>query len=150
MSFLTSRTLATGVTGSDLIHIVIPSDTSQNPAGSSYKATVDQVKDYISIYINSATTFLSTSAITTSAETIVSGVSYYGVSYSGNVDITLFNPTSLDGINIHFKDEGGNAGSYRIRLIGGGALIDNNLYVDMNINYMSLYLVARNNNWWII
>ena len=150
MSFLTSRTLATGVTGSDLIHIVIPSDTSQNPAGSSYKATVDQVKDYISIYINSATTFLSTSAITTSAETIVSGVSYYGVSYSGNVDITLFNPTSLDGINIHFKDEGGYAGSYRIRLIGVGALIDNNLYVDMNINYMSLYLVARNNNWWII
>jgi hypothetical protein len=150
MAFLTSRTLSTGITGSDLIHIVNPFDNTQNPAGSSYKASIDQVKDYISIYITSASTFLTTSAITTSAETIVSGVSYYGVSYIGNVDITLFDPTSLDGINIRIKDEGGTSGTYRIRLIASVGLIDGNPYVDMNINYMSLTLVARNNNWWII
>jgi hypothetical protein len=43
MAFLTDRTLATGVTLNDLIHIVITGDTSQNPAGSSYKATIGQV-----------------------------------------------------------------------------------------------------------
>jgi len=47
MAFLTDRTLATGVTLQDLIHIVIPTDVSQNPAGSSYKATIQQVSDAI-------------------------------------------------------------------------------------------------------
>lgn len=44
MAFLTSRTLASGVTGEDLIHIVITGDTSQgNSAGSSYKAKINQL-----------------------------------------------------------------------------------------------------------
>ena len=43
MAFLTDQILATGVTLDDLIHIVITGDTSQNPAGSSYKATIGQV-----------------------------------------------------------------------------------------------------------
>jgi len=48
MAFLTDRTLATGVTLQDLIHIVITGDTSQgNFAGSSYKATIQQVSDAI-------------------------------------------------------------------------------------------------------
>jgi len=47
MAFLTDRTLTTGVTVNDLIHIVITGDTSQNPAGSSYKATMGQVLDLI-------------------------------------------------------------------------------------------------------
>jgi len=47
MAFLTDRTLATGVTPNDLIHIVITGDTSQNPAGSSFKATMGQVLDLI-------------------------------------------------------------------------------------------------------
>ena len=40
---LTERTLATGVTIDDLIHIVIPSDVSQDPDGSSYKAKISQL-----------------------------------------------------------------------------------------------------------
>ena len=47
MAFLTDRTLAPNVTTNDLIHIVITGDTSQNPAGSSYKATMGQVIDLI-------------------------------------------------------------------------------------------------------
>jgi hypothetical protein len=47
MATLTSRTLATGVTTSDLIHIVITGDTSQSPDGSSYKATLGQVASLI-------------------------------------------------------------------------------------------------------
>lgn len=44
---LTDRTLATGVTLTDFIHIVITGDTSQNVAGSSYKATIQQIADTI-------------------------------------------------------------------------------------------------------
>jgi hypothetical protein len=43
MAILTDRVLATGATLQDLIHIVITGDTSQNPAGSSYKATIGQL-----------------------------------------------------------------------------------------------------------
>ncbi len=45
---LTDRVLASGVSLTDLIHIVITGDTSQNPAGSSYKATIAQVGAAIS------------------------------------------------------------------------------------------------------
>jgi hypothetical protein len=47
---LTERTLATGVTKDDLIHIVITGDTSQDPDGSSYKAKISQVFDSITGY----------------------------------------------------------------------------------------------------
>ena len=47
-------------------------------------------------------------------------------------------------------DEGGNSGTYRIRLLSSLNLIDGNSYVDMNTNFMSLTIIARNNNWWII
>lgn len=43
MSLLTDQTFATGVTLNDLIHVVITGDTSQNPAGSSFKASIQQV-----------------------------------------------------------------------------------------------------------
>ena len=43
MATLTSRTLATGATLNDLIHIVITGDTSQSPSGSSYKASLSQL-----------------------------------------------------------------------------------------------------------
>jgi hypothetical protein len=51
MAFLTDRTLATGTTLQDLVHIVITGDTSQgNSAGSSYKATIKQLFDSITGY----------------------------------------------------------------------------------------------------
>jgi len=48
MALLTDQIQATGVSLTDLIHIVITGDTSQNPAGSSYKATIQQVARVIS------------------------------------------------------------------------------------------------------
>jgi len=45
---LTDRTLITGVTLDDLIHIVDVEVTTENPAGSSFKATVNQLKSAIS------------------------------------------------------------------------------------------------------
>ena len=40
---LTDKTLASSVSVNDIVHIVKTGDTSQNPAGSSYKATISQV-----------------------------------------------------------------------------------------------------------
>ena len=55
MAFLTDRTLASGVTLNDLIHVVITGDTSQNPAGSSFKATIEQVKDALTPFFSGGT-----------------------------------------------------------------------------------------------
>jgi hypothetical protein len=232
MAFLTDRTLATGVTSNDLIHIVITGDTSQNPAGSSYKATMGQVLDLINpttitggtynpatgtitfyddtggtfdvtglltgytntevtgftydnsntftifendgsthsasinvvtgltingnlnvtgtIFSTGSTQFISTTGITISAVTLSTGTTYNGINYAGNVNLTIPSPSGFTGLKIIVKDESGNAGTYRIRLTPSVGTIDGNSYVDMNINYMSLTLVARNNNWWII
>ena len=232
MAFLTDRVLATGVTANDLIHIVITGDTSQNPAGSSYKATMGQVLDLINpttitggtynsatgtitffddnggsfnvtglvtgytntavtaftynnsnsftifendgstysasinvvtgltingdlnvtgtIFSTGSTQFISTTGITISAVTLSTGTTYNGINYAGNVDLTIPSPSGFTGLKIIVKDESGNAGTYRIRLTPSVGTIDGNSYVDMNINYMSLTLVARNNNWWII
>lgn len=177
MSLLTDQTFATGVTLNDLIHVVITGDTSQNPAGSSFKATIQQVFDsYTDIFVTGGTynnttgkaTFTNTtggtfdvtgfytgetyttSGITTSSSTLDINYTYYGVNYSGDVDLTLPDATGLDGNFLIIKDEGGNSGTYRIRLLSSLNLIDGNSYVDMNTNFMSLTIIARNNNWWII
>ena len=81
MGFLTDRTLATGVTLQDLIHIVITGDVSQgNPAGSSYKATIQQVSDVI---------------LSGSTDYYVTGGTYSGTTLvldrqNGNITITGF------------------------------------------------------------
>lgn len=213
MSLLTDQTFATGVTLNDLIHVVITGDTSQNPAGSSFKATIQQVFDsYTDIFVTGGTynnitgkatftnttggtfdvtgfytggidifvtggtynnttgtaTFTNTtggtfdvtgfytgetyttSGITTSSSTLDINYTYYGVNYSGDVDLTLPDATGLDGNFLIIKDEGGNSGTYRIRLLSSLNLIDGNSFVDMNTNFMSLTIIARNNNWWII
>ena len=240
MSLLTDQTFATGVTLNDLIHVVITGDTSQNPAGSSFKASIQQVFDsYTDIFVTGGTynnitgkaTFTNTTGgtfdvigfttgntlqqvlvngntsngndiimsegdniifkyagysnnintnpltsnrvilfpdnsgtvallsdiqtyttlgITTSSSTLDINYTYYGVNYSGDVDLTLPDATGLDGNFLIIKDEGGNSGTYRIRLLSSLNLIDGNSYVDMNTNFMSLTIIARNNNWWII
>jgi hypothetical protein len=93
---------------------------------------------------------LVTTGITATTQTLSTGYTYYGIIHSSNVDLTLPNPTGIDGFNLNIKDESGNSGIYRIRITTPVGTIDGGSYVDMNINYMSLQFVARNNNWWII
>jgi hypothetical protein len=102
------------------------------------------------IFSTGSTQFISTTGITISAVTLSTGTTYNGINYAGNVDLTIPSPSGFTGLKIIVKDESGNAGTYRIRLTPSVGTIDGNPYVDMNINYMSLTLVARNNNWWII
>jgi hypothetical protein len=104
----------------------------------------------VSGIFSGVTQLLSTTGVTTSAFTITTGTTYWGINYNGNVNVSIPTPTGYDGLKLIIKDEGGYSGTYRIRLTPSVGTIDGNSYVDMNINYMSLTLVARNNNWWII
>lgn len=89
MALLTDQSLASGVTLNDLIHIVIPTDTSQNPAGSSFKATIKQVADSITgSTVNLLGKYLPLSGGT------VTGNTYFGIT-SG---ITLDQVNSRIGI----------------------------------------------------
>jgi hypothetical protein len=100
--------------------------------------------------LNTVINTYTTTGITVSSQTLTTSISYYGISYSGNVNLTLPSPVNNDGISIIIKDEGGYSGTYRIRLIPPTGTIDGGSYADMNTNYISLTLIARNNNWWII
>lgn len=91
-----------------------------------------------------------TSGISTNDLVLDININYYGVTHAGIIDLYLPDPTGYDGYNMNIKDESGNSSIYRIRLIPLAGLIDNTNYVDMNTDYMSLHVVARNNNWWII
>ncbi len=148
--YLTDRTFinSSAITTSTLIHVVDTSDISQNPAGSSYKADLQQVSDFLQTIPR--TFYYKTTTVTASTETLTSNYNYYGVTFSGNCDVTLPDPTTIEGFTIVVKDEKGNAGSYRIRVDSLVGNIDSNTYVDMNINNISLTFLARNNNWWII
>jgi len=55
-----------------------------------------------------------------------------------------------EGYYLIIKDEAGICGTYRIRLTPSSGTIDNNNYVDMNINYMSLTCMVRGGNWYLI
>lgn len=104
--------------------------------------------DAVSIISASTLTFLITA--TTYNLTFSANTTYYGVNVNSNVDLTLPNPTSYDGFVIIVKDEGGYAKKHRIRITPSVGTVDGNNYVDMNLNYMSLQMIVRNNNWWII
>ena len=86
----------------------------------------------------------------TSSHTITWDKTYWGISGSTNVNLSLPTTSNKDGYYIIIKDESGLAGTYRIRLTPSVGLIDGNNYVDMNINYMSLTCMVRNGNWYLI
>ena len=91
MALLTDRVLATGVTLSDYIHVVIPSDISQNPAGSSYKATVSQLLNnvldtYVTGYTYSSNTFTISQSNNSSFTSTIDVVT--GWTVNGNLTVT--------------------------------------------------------------
>lgn len=129
--------------------------THISPAGSIYfdvigKLTYQNLDGVIDWVVFSTTP--PTNLITSSADTlnILSNNAYYGVNFNGKVDLVVPDATGFDGYMLVVKDESGKCSKNRIRLTPSGGTIDNYNYVDMKINYMSLTLIARNNNWWII
>ena len=101
MAFLTDRSLSTGVTLNDLIHIVIPSDISQgNPAGSSYKATVGQVGSiFSSLFVNQSGDTMTGPLVVPS----VSATTYYNLPQDVYVTGMTFNESNY-GLTIYRND----------------------------------------------
>jgi hypothetical protein len=134
----------------------VPSHIS--PAGSLYFDFIgkseylnkDGIVDWVKFADSSILTV--TTTITTTAETLnfSAYTTYYGVDVDADVNLTLPNATNYNGYVIIVKDEGGHAKKHRIRLTPSSGTIEGTTYVDMNLNYMSLQMIARNNNWWII
>lgn len=92
----------------------------------------------------------STSAITTN-QTLTWSNNYYGISGATSVTLTLPSTSGKDGYFIIIKDESGNCSTNTITInASGGSLIDGETSVVMNINYISLTLMVRNGNWYII
>ena len=102
-----------------------------------------------STYQNLPMGYYDTTGITTS-QSITWNKTYWGVSGSSNVDLILPTTTSKDGYSLIIKDERGTSGTYRIRVTPTSGLIDGSTYIDMNINYMSLTIMVRNGNWYLI
>ncbi len=90
-----------------------------------------------------------TTGITTS-QTITWDKTYWGISGNSNVDLILPSVVGKEGYYLIIKDEAGICGTYRIRITPLSGTIDNNNYVDMNINYMSLTCMIRGGNWYLI
>jgi hypothetical protein len=86
----------------------------------------------------------------TTGQTLTWDKTYWGISGSSNVNLTLPITTNKDGYYLIVKDEAGICGTYRIRITPDSGLIDGNNYIDMNINYMSLTLMVRGGNWYLI
>jgi hypothetical protein len=95
-----------------------------------------------------------TSAINSSSQSISLtsqyGPEYFGVSFSSTTYIYL--PTNVVvGKTITVKDESGRASVHPIYIVAySGETIDNHSDVQVAINYGSLTMIRRNNNWWII
>ena len=85
MAFLTSRNFITNVNLNNLFHIVDPSDPSQgNPAGSSYKVSIEQIRNfYNQYYVN------------------VTGDTMTGDLILPNLTATTINVTNLTGDTIN-------------------------------------------------
>jgi hypothetical protein len=101
-------------------------------------------------YKTTQPTYISTTDVTVANYTANTSFAYYGVTFSGNTNIEIPLPTGIDGFSFKIKDERGTASSYPITVTTPVGLIDGSGSVVMNINYMSLLFVARNNNWWIV
>lgn len=112
MATLTSRTLATGASLNDLIHIVITGDTTQSASGSSYKASLSQLVPLFGgspdVYLTGGTAVSSGGTLTFTNSTggtfTVSGLTTPFTGGSGNC-ITSFYTENIhacvDEITVH-------------------------------------------------
>lgn len=114
--------------------------------GTTYKFSFSALTDSIS---GTSSNNYVTSGVTTGT-TLTWDKQYWGISGSSEINLILPSTTGKDGHFLIIKDAIGTCGTYRIRLTPESGTIDGDPYKDMNINYMSLTIMARNNNWYIL
>jgi len=104
---------------------------------------------YYNLPVSPDVGYYTTTGITT-GQSLTWDKTYWGISGNSNVDLVLPSVVGKEGYYLIIKDEAGICGTYRIRLTPSSGTIDNNNYVDMNINYMSLTCMVRGGNWYLI
>ena len=146
MSKLTTRTLASGVTINDLIHIVITGDTSQDSSGSSYKANIGQVAEGIGGYQYYTEVTVSSAEILTLSSTPIELLPAPGVGNYYDIKLILeytFNTTPyVSGIGDVIITDGTNIIYDMFSLNSIGADI---VYMTQSMNGPG-YLVFPNNS----
>lgn len=139
MALLTDQILATGVSSTDLIHIVDTSDPTQNPAGSSFKATIAQLATAIgSPGFSGGTVPFNTYFSSSLSANTFSATTYLNLpgSSSGNClsDFYVSNIHSCSPLNINPLDEG--------NIIFGSS---NQVYIDLLNNRIGLNKIPNFN-----
>ncbi len=127
---LTDRQLISGVTLTDLLHFVVTGDTSQSPAGSSYKGSVEQLFNGFSSYTCSTPLLLDTVNACTSAITINGNVIINGSATTINTEViqSKDNNIVLNYSGTHLTAIGGG-----ITLEDGQSTgVDSRIYTDSN------------------
>jgi len=78
------------------------------------------------------------------------GPEYFG--FSSSTTSYAYLPTDVvAGKTVTIKDESGRASIYPIYIVPStGEVIDNSTQIQLAINYGSLTMMRKNNNWWII
>jgi len=155
-------TAATASTGTVVISDFGTTVYNTSPAGQNLinawtASTIEDVSGYTQSTavwkkirtISSGIGYYETIGITT-GQTLTWDKTYWGISGNSNVNLVLPSVVGKEGYYLIIKDEAGICGTYRIRLTPSLGTIDNNNYVDMNINYMSLTCMVRGGNWYLI
>ena len=107
--------------------------------------------DNSSVRITGLTNNIPVTAITTNTP-LTWDYQYWGISASTNpTNITLPTTNNKDGYIMIIKDEANNCSTNNIIVGGlGGSLIDYNSTYTMSTDGMSLKLIVRSGNWFII
>ena len=171
MALLTDQIQATGVSLTDLIHIVITGNTSQNPAGSSFKASIQQVAQAISGGTNgtsgtsgsngtngtSGTSGTSGSSGGSAWGAFVSTVSQYVVSTTTAYSMSAATQTSGNGVTVSADTQFvvASAGTYNLQFscqiesTGGGSAQTMDIWLAINGNNVAnsnTQVVGNSNN----
>ena len=159
MALLTDQIQATGVSLTDLIHIVITGNTSQNPAGSSFKASIQQVAQAISGGTNgtSGTSGTSGSSGGSAWGAFVSTVNQYVVSTTTAYSMSAATQTSGNGVTVSADTRFvvASAGTYNLQFscqiesTGGGSAQTMDIWLAINGNNVAnsnTQVVGNSNN----
>jgi hypothetical protein len=133
---LTDRSLTTGVTKQDLIHIVITGDTSQSPEGSSYKAKVGQILELYNLPVPNIKLYNTTFGAGIDVDTITSANTVGPTIKLINPPFLTANDLSQEQINnnvflemVQYKNKK-KYGTINQRLVGGRYIVQPSITLD--------------------
>ena len=137
---LTDRQLASGASLTDLLHIVIPSDKSQNPNGSSYKIEMGTYASLFSTptyWINGSSGLYSLKANNNSGLNAIGNYSIaegYNTHANGDYSHAEGRQTTALGVSSHAGGSGTTANGYASFIHGNNSVVNGNYSIVLGRN----------------